>query len=65
VKKEEIVVNTVIIIEVAHYLIKRLGGVKGKEKVEIFLQLPMKIIALILSKLKPQSNYYVNILIKV
>jgi predicted nucleic acid-binding protein len=34
---EEIAINTVIIMEVAHFLIKSLGPVAGKEKLKIFL----------------------------
>src|SRR3989338_6013804 len=38
--KEEIVMNTVIAMEVAHYLIKNLGPIKGKEMVEKMLEFP-------------------------
>lgn len=41
--KEEILVNTVIIIELAHFLIKNLGPVTGKKKLEKFLEFPMAI----------------------
>ena len=34
---EEIAINTVIIMEVAHFLIKSLGPIAGKEKLKIFL----------------------------
>lgn len=43
IKQETILINTVIIMEVTHFLIKNLGA-KGKKKVESFLQLPLKII---------------------
>jgi len=43
---EEIVLNTVIIIEVAHYLIKNLGPVVGKEKLDTFLGYPFTIVDL-------------------
>ncbi len=36
--KTKIVVNTVIVMEIAHYLIKNLGPIRGKEKVEKLLQ---------------------------
>ncbi|OLS22042.1 MAG: tRNA(fMet)-specific endonuclease VapC [Candidatus Heimdallarchaeota archaeon LC_2] len=34
----KVVVNTVIIIELAHYLIKNLGPIRGREKVDKLLQ---------------------------
>ncbi|MCS4542192.1 MAG: hypothetical protein HY929_07750 [Euryarchaeota archaeon] len=34
VKKEEIAINTVILIKVSHYLVKRLGPKEGKSKIE-------------------------------
>jgi predicted nucleic acid-binding protein len=43
---EKIVVNTVIIMEVAHFLIKNLGPVVGKDKVETFLSYPFTILDL-------------------
>jgi len=43
IKQETILINTVIIIEVSHFLIKNLGT-KGREKVDNFLKLPIKII---------------------
>ena len=39
----EVLVNTVIQIEVAHYLVKRLGAVAGKETAELFLALPLTV----------------------
>src|SRR2546426_4789917 len=39
----EVLVNTVIQIEVAHYLVKRLGAVAGKETAELFLPLPLTV----------------------
>lgn len=45
-REEEIVLNTVIIIEVAHYLIKNLGPVVGKEKLDTFLVYPFTIVDL-------------------
>ena len=45
-REEEIVLNTVIIIEVAHYLIKNLGPVVGKEKLDTFLEYPFTIVDL-------------------
>ena len=43
---EKIVVNTVIIMEVAHFLVKNLGPVIGKDKVKIFLSYPFTILDL-------------------
>ncbi|MFQ5951209.1 MAG: type II toxin-antitoxin system VapC family toxin [Candidatus Geothermarchaeales archaeon] len=43
---EEILVNTVIIMEVAHYLIKNLGPVLGKDKLDTFLTFPFKVVDL-------------------
>lgn len=43
-KKEKIVINTVIVMEVAHFLIKNLGSKAGSEKVDIFLKFPMNIV---------------------
>jgi predicted nucleic acid-binding protein len=36
IEKEEIVINTVIVMEVSHFLVKNLGAAIGKEKIEIF-----------------------------
>jgi len=41
--QETILINTVVIMEVMHFLIKNLGG-KDKEKADIFLKLPLDII---------------------
>ncbi len=38
--KEEIVMNNLIIMEISHYLIKNLGSIIGKEKVEQMLSFP-------------------------
>ncbi len=42
----KIVINTVIIVEVAHFLIKNLGPLTGREKVSTFLSFPFKIVDL-------------------
>jgi len=36
--KKEIAMNTLIIIEISHYLIKNLGSIKGKEKINQMLE---------------------------
>ena len=38
-------INTVVEIEVAHYLIKNLGG-QGKRKIDVFLSFPMQVVDL-------------------
>lgn len=40
---EKIAINTVIIIEVAHFLVKNLGPVIGRSKLDIFLSFPFTI----------------------
>ena len=39
-KSEQIVINTIIVIEVAHFLVKNLGPVNGSEKLGVFLSFP-------------------------
>lgn len=46
VKSEQIVINTVIIMELAHLLVKNLGPIIGKEKLDTFLSYPHTIIDL-------------------
>ena len=38
--KEEILLNTIIVMEVAHFLVRSLGPVRGREKMERFLAFP-------------------------
>ncbi len=45
-RSEKIAINTVIVIEVAHFLIKNLGPVVGKEKLNLFLSFPFSVIDL-------------------
>lgn len=42
-KKEKVVLNTVIVIELSHFLIKNLGAVEGKEKLFSFIAFPFTI----------------------
>ncbi|MEM2864823.1 MAG: PIN domain-containing protein, partial [Candidatus Bathyarchaeia archaeon] len=42
----EIAINTVIIVEVAHFLIKNLGALTGMEKVDLFLSFPFTVVDL-------------------
>lgn len=45
-RSEKIAINTVIIIEVAHFLVKNLGPVVGRSKLDVFLSFPFTIIDL-------------------
>ncbi len=36
-EKDKILVNTIVVMELAHYLIRNLGPIKGKEKLDTFL----------------------------
>jgi len=45
-KTEEIVINTVIIMELAHFLIKNLGIDVGRRKLRVFLGFPFTIVDL-------------------
>jgi len=41
--KDGAMVNAVVVMEVAHYLIKNLGPIQGREKLDILLSFPMKL----------------------
>src|SRR3989344_1856419 len=41
IEKEGILINTPVIMEVSHFLVKNLGPVIGKKKIEIFLGFPL------------------------
>ncbi len=43
IRKEEIAINTVIVMELAHFLVKSLGPIQGKEKLAVFLSYPLTI----------------------
>lgn len=43
VEEEDILMTTVIQLELLHYLIKRLGPIQGGEKLDIFLNYPFKV----------------------
>ena len=45
-RSERIAINTVIIIEVAHFLIKNLGPLLGRNKLSTFLSFPFRIVDL-------------------
>jgi predicted nucleic acid-binding protein len=42
-RTDQIAINTIIIMEVAHFLIKNLGPVDGGEKLGVFLRFPLAI----------------------
>ena len=46
IKSEQIVVNTVIVMELSHFLIKNLGPVRGGEKLATILSYPLVVEAL-------------------
>lgn len=39
-----VAINTVVLMEVAHYLIKNMGSDEGRSKMDVFLSYPMEII---------------------
>lgn len=41
--REGVLINTVVVMEVAHFLVKNLGSVLGKEKLDTFLSFPMQV----------------------
>lgn len=43
ISREEVVMNSLVIMELAHYLIKNLGPIKGKEKLQKLLEFPFVI----------------------
>lgn len=42
-EEEDIALNTVVVMEVAHFLVKNLGGEEGEEKIDTFLSFPFRI----------------------
>ena len=45
-REEEIAINTVIIMEVAHFLVKNLGAELGRKKLGVFLGFPFRVVEL-------------------
>lgn len=41
--QEGVLINTVVAVEVAHFLIKNLGPVVGKEKLDVFFSFPLQV----------------------
>ncbi len=54
--KKEILSNTVVIMEVSHFLVKNLGPRIGKEKIDILTSFPMKTADLDFSLMKLSIN---------
>jgi len=54
--REGVMVNTVVLMEVAHFLIKNLGPVIGREKLDIFLSFPMKVEELTVDLVKDAAD---------
>ena len=42
-KSEQVAINTIILMELAHFLVKNLGPVEGGEKLGLFLRFPMAV----------------------
>ncbi len=38
-----VLINTVVVMEVAHFLVKNLGPVLGREKLDVFISFPMQV----------------------
>ncbi len=45
-QSEKIVINTVIVVELAHFLVKNLGPIIGRSKLDVFLSFPLTVIDL-------------------
>jgi len=43
IEEHELCVNTLVLMEIAHYAVKQLGAVKGREKMQVLLSLPLRI----------------------
>lgn len=43
-EENEVTMNTVVLMEVAHYLIKNLGPVEGQEKIDTLLGYPFRVV---------------------
>lgn len=43
-KSEQIAINTIVVMELAHFLIKNLGPVDGSDKLGLFLRFPLVIL---------------------
>src|SRR3989344_5542948 len=60
-EKEQIIMNTLVIMEISHYLIKNLGPINGQEKIKKFLEFPFAIedfnYELLLDSIQALSNY--------
>jgi predicted nucleic acid-binding protein len=54
--QEGALINTVVAMEVAHFLVKNLGPVLGKEKFDIFMGFPFEVEGLDLEPVKAAMN---------
>lgn len=54
--REGVLISTVVVMEVAHFLIKNLGPVLGKEKLDIFLSFPMQVDELTLDSVRKSAD---------
>jgi len=45
-RSDKIVINTVVVVEVAHFLIKNLGPIIGRSKLDVFLSFPFTVVDL-------------------
>ncbi len=43
-KAESLAVNTIVLIETAHFLVRSLGPIQGKEKIEKFISFPFTVV---------------------
>lgn len=54
---EKVLVNTVIIMELAHFLIKNLGPIIGRKKLQTFLEFPIIIVDLDYNQAKKSLDF--------
>ncbi len=54
--REGVLINTVVVMEVAHFLIKNLGPVLGREKLGAFLGFPMQVDDLTLDLVRASAD---------
>jgi predicted nucleic acid-binding protein len=52
IEREEILINTPVVMEVSHFLVKNLGPIAGRKKIDVFLGFPLVIESLDYSSTK-------------
>lgn len=61
IRTEQILTNTVIVMELSHFLVKNLGSIEGGEKINFFLSYPLTILDLdykaILGSIEESKRY--------